>query len=249
MKRIFLLGGRDLEMLTIESLLSACGEPFCDNHLSWHNAALSAYQSQLNEEDMFYGIELSEDVVPPEHYVRIDHHNDYAGKKSSLEQVADLLNVTLNRWQKLVAANDSAYIDGMKALGATDEEILSIRKADRNAQGVTEEEELLAQKAIDENLTKHGDLLVVKALMPIFSPICDRLYPYRHLLVYTKRKLVFYGEGQPQLVARFQKEIKTGEAFYGGGEKGFFGLADGHFSADEIMKYVESIIKIITYGV
>lgn len=248
MKRIFLLGGHDLEMLTIRDMLLASGECFHDVGLSWNNATLSAYQAEINETDLFYGIELREDILPPAHYVRIDHHNDYFWKKSALEQVADLLHVPLNRRQQLVVANDSAYIGGMKALGATDEEISSIRQADRKAQGVTEEEEKIAEEDARQAVSK-GNLKIVYTSVSRFSPIVDYLYPFRNLLVYNNAELVYYGERQPQLVNCFQEEVKTGRAFHGGGESGFFGLPRGRFSSDEIKNYVESISKIINDGI
>ena len=71
-------------------------------------------------------------------YHRIDHHNEYCHLPSSLEQVASVLGVELNRKQRLIAANDVGYIPAMKALMATDEEIAEIRREDRRAQGVTE---------------------------------------------------------------------------------------------------------------
>lgn len=74
----------------------------------------------------------------------------------------------------------------MIALHASDVEISEIRQKDRACQGVTALDETLAEKAISENLERVNDLIVVKALSSRFAPICDRLYPYSKLLVYTE---------------------------------------------------------------
>ena len=69
------------------------------------------------------GIELTEDIVPPPTYIRIDHHNELSDRPAAIVQVAALFGVELDRWQLLVAANDARYIPGMLEMGATDEEI------------------------------------------------------------------------------------------------------------------------------
>jgi len=79
----------------------------------------------------------------------IDHHS-YAAEdrwrpESSIEQVAAELGVSLNRWQRLVAANDRGYIAELRLVGASVEEIEAIRAADRRAQGLTEADERQAE--------------------------------------------------------------------------------------------------------
>ncbi len=112
---------------------------------------------------VFYGVELTEDIEPPKHYTLIDHHNENQDRGSSLEQIAKIFGIELNRFQKLVAINDKSYIDGLKRFGATDVEIEYIRKLDREAQGVTEEDEYLATISIESSI-KIGDITVVKSL-------------------------------------------------------------------------------------
>ena len=41
---LFLLGGHDLEMLTIRNVLDAHGYTYVDHQLQWNNAKLSSYQ-------------------------------------------------------------------------------------------------------------------------------------------------------------------------------------------------------------
>ena len=118
--KIFLLGGYDLEMMEIAVLLEQQGICFFDRHLNWEKAVLSAYREELEKygnqpETTIFGVELQDDGIASRYtnYVRIDHHGDYSGRPSSLEQVAALLEYPLTRWQFLVAANDSEYIPGM----------------------------------------------------------------------------------------------------------------------------------------
>ena len=141
----------------------------------------------------------------------------------------------------LVAANDAGYIPAMQALGATEDEIIEIRRRDRAAQGVTEDDELLAEKSIAENLTLCGDLLIVRSMTPHFSPICDRLFPYRRVLVYTDDEWTYYGEGKSELVESLSGEINHHRIYHGGGKNGYIGAAKGVFSPLQILAFVDSI--------
>ncbi len=242
--KLFLLGGYDLEMLTIKQLLEGrVGCVVLDKHLQWHNARLSAYQNELRQfpDSVIYGIELKEDVPLPRNYVRIDHHNGCSNKPSALEQVAQVLGVALNRCQQLVAANDRGYIPAMQALSASAEEIADVRRLDREAQGVSDEDELLAEQSIAKNRSHCGGLIVVKALTPRFSPICDRLFPYHRLLVYTDTEWVFYGEGKKELTILYADEIQEGKVYHGGGDEGYIGSVQNVYGVGEINQFVEQL--------
>lgn len=249
-RKLFLLGGYDLEMLTIKQMLE--GREDCvvlDQHLHWGNALLSAYQSDLQRYEGYevYGIELKEDIPLPVLYTRIDHHNDWNGKPSALEQVAAILEVSLNRFQQLVSANDKGYIPAMQALPATDEEIAEIRRKDREAQGVSKADELLAEQSVHNSLSRYGSLLVVESLTPCFSPICDRLFPYHRLLVFTDTEWMFYGEGKAELVVMLREEVRQEKVFHGGGDNGYVGAVDKTYGKDEIKQFVKHIIN--QYGI
>ena len=243
---LFLLGGYDLEMLTIKQMLE--GKEGCiimDKHLQWNNAWLSAYQNELSEfaVNNIYGIELQEDIPLPRNYHRIDHHNDWADKPSSLEQVAEVLGVELTWYQQLVAANDRGYIPAMTELGASKEEIDDIRRKDRAAQGATVEDETLAEKAIAENLHVYKGLSVIKAFSSRFSPICDRLFPYRRLLIYTDDEWMYYGEGTARLVCLLAEDISRKKVFHGGGDNGYIGTVQSAYDKTEIEQFVEKTIQ------
>lgn len=242
--RLFLLGGYDLEMLTIKQMLEERDDcAVADKHLHWDNALLSAYQEELSKyaDSQIYGIELREDIIAPGNYFSIDHHNDKNGQPSSLEQIANLLGVNLNRYQQLVAANDKGYIPAMKAMMASNEEIDEIRRKDRKAQGVTEEDELLAEQSIKNHLDRYKDISIVYSQTSKFSAICDRLFPYQRLLIYTDSEWTFYGDGKASLVNEFDADIQGGRVYHGGGSMGFIGSARGAFPQKTIKDFVTLI--------
>jgi hypothetical protein len=109
---LFLLGGSDLEMETIETLLKQNSMKYLRRDLTWSSAKVSAYEDIIrdsNNADLtIYGIELAEDALEPlpPNYRRIDHHNELSGQPSSLEQMAAILGIKLTREQQLIAAND-----------------------------------------------------------------------------------------------------------------------------------------------
>lgn len=251
MKRIFLLGGYDLEMMTIRDLLEQHHEEYYDKHLQWENAYLDAYQDELirfgNQMDIqIYGIELRHTGESNyANYSLIDHHNHFSAQPSSLLQVVTLLNIPVTRHQQLVAANDSGYIPAMKELYASEEEIRTIRQADRKAQGVTENEEQLAELSIRDHLLKIGNVTVVQTQISHFSPICDRLYPCTSLLIYTDHEWMFYGEGCEKIKVQVKKDITQDRIFYGGGKNGFIGTSWDAFTPEEIKQMKDLILTLI----
>ncbi len=253
-KRIFLLGGNDLEMTTIKNLLVNAGEQFETHDLRWNNAKLSSYEKTLEEygnspDYQIYGVELNEDIPHPDNYVRIDHHNDFANKPSSLEQVATLLGLAMDRHMQLVAANDSRYIPGMIKLGASREEIDDIRRADRAAQGVSEgDDERLAEESLKSCKGDASNLYVVKSLTSKFSTICDRMYPYRRLLIYNDDVAEFYGEGVNDLTLLFKSELDAKKMYHGGGDSGYLGTVSGAYSKEEIAGIVDKIRTHFMYS-
>lgn len=253
-KRIFLLGGNDLEMTTIKNLLVNAGEQFETHDLRWDNAKLSSYEKTLEEygnspDYQIYGIELNEDIPHPDNYVRIDHHNDFANKPSSLEQVAKLLDLAMDRHMQLVAANDARYIPGMIKLGASREEIDDIRRADRAAQGVSEgDDERLAEESLKSCKGDASNLYVVESLTSKFSTICDRIYPYRRLLIYNDDVAEFYGEGVNDLTSLFKSELDAKKMYHGGGDSGYLGTVSGAYSKEEIAGIVDKIRTHFMYS-
>lgn len=240
-----------MEMQIIKQMLE--GRDDCvvfDRHLNWGNAILSAYGDEIkNHPDCtIYGIELKEDIPCPKNYHSIDHHNSKESNVSSLEQVAHILGIKLTRQQMLVAANDKGYIPAMVAMDATKEEIADIRLKDRKAQGISDEDERLAEKSIAQYLSVYGDLYIVKSLTSHFAPICDRLYPYRELLVYTDEEWAYYGKQKANLVEQLQDEIRQGRIYHGGDDEGYIGAVKGAFTIKDINNFVEKMTNQNSYS-
>ena len=137
MKRyIFLLGGWDLEMITIRKILQKRGYKYFDNHLSWNNANLSSYSNILSH----YGNQPGYTIVGIElvgatdynNYLSIYHHNQLYHLPSSIEQSTNLLNIELSYFYKIVAANDKGYIPAMQKVGVNSFSIKRIRALDRH---------------------------------------------------------------------------------------------------------------------
>ena len=249
----FLIGGSDLEMKKILRIFQQKRVKYSDKSLVW-GAKLSSYLSELkalnsdNTIKTIYGIELINDITDKNilsKYVEIDHHNENYLNPSAIEQVADIIAHQLSRYELLVAANDKGYIPAMEAMGASANEIIAIRAQDRSAQGVTTEDEAMAEDSIKNRLTQYGDLTIIRSNTSCFSPICDRLYPCKMLIIYTNEELTYYGEKKTLLADFYMEEIKLGKMYHGGGEQGYIGSAKGKYSAKKIIEIVEQIKTLI----
>ena len=157
-KLVFFLGGYDAEMVEIRNILKSGNQEVFDKELSW-GACLSSYREEigsLSEKKIPVFIELKPDCPYPEHAIIIDHHDERAGKdkKTSIEQVADLLCIKLDRRQQLISANDKGHIPGMRKLCATKKEIDEIRALDRKTQGVLPDDEDKARQSVENHLEK-----------------------------------------------------------------------------------------------
>jgi len=235
----FLLGGHDLEMLTINELLKAYAPTsFCDKNLSW-GAKASDYRIEIDDA-LHAGkipvlVELIDDLQLGEKVVIVDHHGSLAGKDrpTSLHQVFDLLMLPKNLWThhfELVAANDRGYIGEMLECGATQKEIVSYRAKDRAAQGITQEQENQAVAAIaDLQVLCHGRLTIVRLPHNHTATVADRLASelggqgYKNLLVISPAEINFFGPGE--MVRNLERQFPGG--WYGGSlpERGFWGHA------------------------
>jgi hypothetical protein len=251
---VFFLGGHDLEMLAIRDLLET-NVPFRfhDKGLSW-GAKTSDYSEEigacLSNGDIPVLIELQDDVgLDLERVVIIDHHGERAGvyQPTSLHQVFDLLQLpreAWSRWFELVAANDRGYIPAVREAGATQEEIVKVRAADRAAQGITVEEEVQGAKAVAQaEVRANGRLTLVRLPHSRTAAVTDRLEPalggpgYQNLLVISPRQLNFFGEGR----VIFALNWSFPEGWYGGAppERGFWGHSEPPPTAAEVIKIIE----------
>lgn len=242
-KYLFLLGGYDLEMLEIKNILMKNTQDFLDKKLKW-GAKLSHYKEDIlvNKDRIIVGIELEKDIEVDFEYIEIDHHNKNVDKPSSIEQITELLHIELNRKQILIAKNDTGYIPAMTEYGASKEEVDEIRRLDREAQGVSNEDEKLAVKSLEENREEFGNLTVVKSLTSKFSTVTDRLYPTKNIFVYTDNEFTYYGENAKKLGKKYQ-ETYGNKIYFGGSENGFFGAGENQLSKDEINTILKDVIE------
>lgn len=236
-RHLFLLGGYDLEMITIRELLQTHA-PGCfrDKRLTW-GAKASDYRDEIREA-LEHGlipvlIELDNDLGLGAEVISVDHHGPRSGvgTPSSLHQVFSLLGLASELWTRrmeLVAANDRGYIKGMLDVGASRDELLEIRRADRNAQGITEVEEQQAAAAVlVAEQYCDGALTVVSLPHNRTSVVADRLSHelggpgYRNLFVVSPGEVNFMGEGR----AVMQLNDAFPGGWYGGNlpESGYWG--------------------------
>ena len=241
--KLFLLGGYDLEMLEIKELLKSKNIAFKDKELKW-GAKLSDYQNELNFSGTLYGIELEQDIEPPKNYIEIDHHGKNDHKKSSLEQVAEILGVGLDDDQMLIAANDTRYISGMKALCATKEEIDEIRARDRAFQGVTKEDEELALQSFNIALSDKSNVIYSKTSH--FSAVSDlAFYKYDNYIIYNDSKIVFYRYKKSNILDFLSTQnVIESSYYYGGGDFGFVGIKEDILTKGEIKKLIDEFAKM-----
>ncbi len=233
---IFLLGGYDLEMLTIRDLLEKEGFTFFDHKLKW-GAKLSSYKEELQKYNSksIYGIELIEDITPPKNYHAIDHHNEHSSRASSLEQVLEFLGIEPSREHQLISANDIGHIEAMRCIGATNQEIKEIRQRERAIQGVTKEDELQAKKEI-ASVEKKNEIYIIETILDAFSPIVDN-FEKRPLLVYSQKSLTYYGDIE-FLKESYNKQVKNKEAYHGRGYFGFDSRYVGSVTPNRLVKKI-----------
>lgn len=158
-----------------------------------------------NKNFKIFGVELQGSA--PERVENIDHHrydgDDRTNEFSSLEQVAKLVGHRLSLFEEFISANDKGFIPAMLALAKiknlsekeTQKLIEKVRLQDRAAQGITPEQERIAEKAIQE--AEVSDLLtVVRMAHSKTSTVCDRLFGrYKNLLILSEDGEVnFFGE-------------------------------------------------------
>lgn len=217
-----------------------------DRRLGWDTAKASAYLPEI-EASLAAGrrpvlVELADDLpegIDRARLLFVDHHGDAAGanRPTSLEQVFGLLGLDRGRdWNRhlaLVAANDRGAIRGLAAAGASADEIVAIRQADRAAQGVTARQEAEARAALGARRSLAGGRLVLVRLPhDRIAPVSDWLDPshggpgFENLLVTSPNEFAFSGDGR--LVRTLADAFPGG--WYGGNlpADGFWGTTRDH---------------------
>jgi hypothetical protein len=236
MKYMFMLGGADAEMMAIRELLEGVGAEYVDHQLGW-GAKVDSYKEEI-EEALAVGkmpvcIELQGAAATyGDEVVVVDHHSygdiDYTDCPASILQVCNLLGIEPDRHQLLIAANDSGYIPGMLAMGATSEEVAEIRRLDRAAQGITPEQEAEAERALQAR--EHiGCATVVRMAHSKCATVTDALFGSKDadslLVVCDDGERDYFGDG---IVCAALKEAYPdgwagGDGYGKAGGSAFFG--------------------------
>ncbi len=241
-------------MVTIRALLDETVPGYVhDKGLRW-GAKASVYREEIMGA-LARGltpvlVELEDDLgLGAPCLIVVDHHGPKAGgdKPTSLHQVFDLLDLPSQRWSRwydLVAANDRGYVPAMIEIGATREDIIHVRAADRAAQGITPEDELVGEKAVSQAETMAGGkLTIVRLPHNRTAVVTDRLDPslggpgFQNLLVYSPEEINFYGDGKT--IATLIRQFPSG--WYGGAlpERGFWGrMGTGHEVEAFLIQYL-----------
>lgn len=236
MKMFLIVPANDGEAVEIRKILSAN----CIDHVvtrqpwgaTWVNLEPEVVRAvenflSVNPDAQIYGVELG----GPARWnaINIDHHvyrdENRSNEKSSIEQVAALLNVELSRHQTLIAANDKGYIPALIAAGATANEIKIVRAQDRLSQGVTPDQESQAVADIQFAEIRGGKWLI-RCPQGATSAITDRIFgQYSELLTVDglNGKWIYFGLRHQAFYALTDGEIHA--RWYGGDPKnGFSGV-------------------------
>lgn len=251
-KLVFFLGGTDAEMVEISKVLEFAGAEVVNANLGW-GAAASAYSTEIvavvaaGKTPVL--IELVTDISLPDECILVDHHGERADEKASILQVLDLLDLEPTRWQQLIAANDSAYIPGMIAIDATPEEIDTVRLADRSAQGITLEQEEVAEEAIAERKV-YGRLTIIRLSHSKCATVTDRLFnQYDQLLILSDDgEANFYGDGF--LCQSLKEKFEGWNGGSGLGKIGGLAYWGGYPNQTEVENFIRETFRprIVIFG-
>ena len=230
--RLWVLAANDGEAVEIERLLADRGEGVLISRQPWGARWADLEPAIQDAVDRFRGLQPEAEVIGVElaganrwRARNIDHHvypdEDRSHPESAIEQVARELGVELNRWQRLVAANDRGYIPAMEALDATPEEIAAVRRQDRQAQGLTPEDEDRARRDI-ESAEWRGDRVLVRCCGQPTSAHSDFLHGQaKEALLIGNRSWEYEGPRR----RLFAAQGFTEETWMGGAEaSGYFGV-------------------------
>ena len=257
-KLVFFLGGADAEMVRIAEVLASAGAETFNSGLGW-GAHASAYATEIAqavaEGKTIVLVELDNvsapkidwspekvAVVLPEGAIVVDHHGERAGEPASILQVLTLLSIEPTRWDNLIATNDSGFIPAMLAMGATPEEVASVRLADRTAQGITPEMEAEAERAIFLAKTS-GRLTVVQMAHSKSATVTDRLHKgaggpgYDQLLIVSgDGEKNFFGDGK--ICQNLKEKFEGWNGGSGLGKEGENAFWGGYPDATELESFI-----------
>lgn len=265
-KYLFLLGGKDLEMVEIRRLLerSNSGNSWIilDKHLTWDNAYWSAYSEEIAKyahTHQIVGIELfsDEELTYNPDWILIDHHNERSDEHPSILQLIELIQYRCadaedRRRIELVAANDADGVFGLAHAGATDVEIKRIREEERNLLGVriedlnTFKEEMKASGIVERNGVR-----LLKTSLDGLTALSDHFLLQDHdifdlnYILYNDTSLIFYGPDAKHGVLKYVLNHGQLKYFYGGQRLGYisvFNIPEG-LNTDDLVGLICSALE------
>jgi len=276
MKTLFIVPNNDAEALKIQEILKREGkkegEDFVITNQQW-GASWDKLEKEIKEKIMdyekVYGIELKGDLLS-ENCENIDHHVYYEGEqnekykkeKTSLEKVAEILNIELTTEEQFYVANDVEYIPGMKKLGKklgmSEAEISGLIKKVNNdeakAQGITEETKETAKQAIENGYIYDQRLIIIdipeiKAMREVTNLLYemgkhgDMYHETTVINIHDKEgRIVVFGRRDKiidELVKKYPDKSWTG----GEDTHGYFGIQLGE--TDEKNKVAGKIVDFL----
>ncbi len=260
--RLWVCPNNDLEAKTIIEMLEREGEKYLVTGQTWgasweklEEEIKTKLKEAMENGQEVYGIELQGNSNGA---INIDHHtygeDDRRNLKSSIEQVADILEKELTLDEQFVSANDKGYIPAMEELGKKlkinpkdlKEIIANIRMRDRETQGITSEQEAQAEEAIKKlgELKEKRNYISIDLPHSKTSTVTDRLYgKYDNLLVTSEDgETNFFGKTEiiKMLNERFPSGWSGGSLDQGSGYWG------GYADQNDIKTEVQNKINVIT---
>jgi len=170
----------------------------------------------------------------------IDHHSYGDLERNhplcSLEQIAELLGVSLTPWLQALAINDRSYIYGLRQAGYFLETIKKVRAYDLECQGMTPALMRLSEQVYKEKQVI-GDLTVcffpsLKTSSLVDLHVFDTLDSIKDILVFCykdKRYSKVKFSGQPENAEKLYNHFKGRKGFTqwhgGGGPAKFWGTS------------------------
>lgn len=262
-KRMWIIPENDLEAKVIGEMLEREGEEYLVTLQSWGTSWENLEQDLKDKIEKarqngkkIYGVELKGNSNGA---INIDHHiyenDDRSNPKSSIEQVAEILGIELSLYEKFVAANDKGYILGMKRLGAElgieDKDlqaiITKIRKKDRQAQKITEEEEKQAQAAIDAlgDFSKKREGFIVNLPHSRGATIQDRIYEKYNYKCGVQNILILSEDGEVDFDGDIEFINALSEKFPEGWKGGALDEGRGFWGGYVDQEMAKSIVQSI----
>ncbi len=241
MDYVFFLGGMDAEMSRIKELLTIHKQKFFCKGLPWNDAKASCYLEEFNllkSSETPVLIELNIDCKIPQNSIVIDPIGE-SWAKSSLFQICDMIGHRPINIDLFISANDHGWIPAMYNVGASKEDVAAIRQAERIAQGITQEHENEAIRAIANKTCVNG-VTIVRMNHSKCAPVTDRLYdpsiPQNLLILSDDGEVNYFGNG---MLCQILKDKFQGWAGGSGlGNENEIAFWGGYPNHEDILKFI-----------